>query len=208
MAKRREGVYERIQECAMKEFLAHGFKDASLRRIATNAETATGSIYTRFKDKGGLFDSLVAESYEAFKTHFDHEETLFFAAEKYRNIERMMEFSNEVMEKNLDMIYQYPREFKLLITCSAGTKYENIIDEFVDYEVESTKKFLEVIGNKRYLAGEISDEFLHIISNSYLNGFFEIIRHDMPEEKGRKYLMDFGKFYGCGFSCFMKNEIS
>ncbi len=205
MAKRIEGVYERIQECAMKEFLNKGFRDASLRTIAANAETATGSIYTRFGDKEGLFDSLVAEAYEKFVHHFNHEETEFFAYEKYRNADKLMEFSKEVMEKSLDMIYRYPREFKLLITCSAGTKYENIIDEFVEYELESTKRFLKVIGNKRYLAGEISDELLHIICNSYFNGIFEIIRHDMPEEKGRKYLMDFGRFYGCGFLYFMND---
>ena len=50
MAKQREGVYERIIECARKEFLEKGYMDASLRTIATQAGTTTGSIYTRFKD--------------------------------------------------------------------------------------------------------------------------------------------------------------
>lgn len=54
MAKQREGVYERIIECARKEFLEKGYMDASLRTIATQAGTTTGSIYTRFKDKEGF----------------------------------------------------------------------------------------------------------------------------------------------------------
>lgn len=37
MAKQREGVYERIIECARKEFLEKGYMDASLRTIATQA---------------------------------------------------------------------------------------------------------------------------------------------------------------------------
>ncbi len=203
MAKRIKGVQERIQQCAMEEFLRKGYIDASLRTIATNAETATGSIYTRFKDKEGLFDSLVIDVYHKLTKYFAHGETQFFENEVHGNFDSMKKFSNEMLEKILDLIYEYPKEFKLLISCSTGTKYENIIDELVGYEVASTKRFLEVIGNKRYLAGDISDELLHIISNSYFNGFFEIIRHDMPEEQGRKYIIDFGNFYGSGFMYFM-----
>lgn len=55
MAKQIEGVYENIIACATKEFLNKGYADASLRTIATEAHTTTGSIYTRFGDKEGLF---------------------------------------------------------------------------------------------------------------------------------------------------------
>ena len=43
-----------------KEFLEKGYKDASLRIIAQEAGTSTGSIYTRFGDKEGLFEAIVA----------------------------------------------------------------------------------------------------------------------------------------------------
>ena len=45
------GVYEKILECAKKEFLEKGFEGASLRVIAQEAGTSTNSIYVRFKDK-------------------------------------------------------------------------------------------------------------------------------------------------------------
>ena len=59
MAKQKVGVYDRVLECAKEEFLSRGFLDASLRTIAQEAETSTGSIYTRFGDKEGLFLSLI-----------------------------------------------------------------------------------------------------------------------------------------------------
>lgn len=46
MAKQIEGVYENIIACATKEFLNKGYADASLRTIAAEAHTTTGSIYT------------------------------------------------------------------------------------------------------------------------------------------------------------------
>ena len=47
LAKQIEGVYEAILACAKREFLEKGYKDASLRTIAREANTSTGSIYTR-----------------------------------------------------------------------------------------------------------------------------------------------------------------
>lgn len=58
MAKRVEGHSDRRLECAMAEFMEMGYQEASLRVIAAKAETATGSIYTRFKDKEGLYHAL------------------------------------------------------------------------------------------------------------------------------------------------------
>ena len=51
MAKQKPGVYDRVLECAKEEFLSKGFLDASLRTIAQEAGTSTGSIYTRFGDR-------------------------------------------------------------------------------------------------------------------------------------------------------------
>ena len=59
LAKQIKGVYEAILDCAKQEFLEKGYKDASLRTIAREANTSTGSIYTRFQDKEGLFKAVV-----------------------------------------------------------------------------------------------------------------------------------------------------
>ena len=42
LAKQIEGVYEAILACAKREFLEKGYKDASLRTIAREANTSTG----------------------------------------------------------------------------------------------------------------------------------------------------------------------
>ena len=70
MAKQIEGVYERIIECARKELLEKGYMDASLRTIAAQAGTTTGSIYTRFKDKAGLFEAIVGPHYDHIMSRF------------------------------------------------------------------------------------------------------------------------------------------
>ena len=67
LAKQIEGVYEAILACAKREFLEKGYKDASLRTIAREANTSTGSIYTRFRDKEGLFKAVVEPAVEEMR---------------------------------------------------------------------------------------------------------------------------------------------
>ena len=53
------GVTETLIESAKKEFLEHGFQNSNLRRISSESGVSTGSIYTRFGDKAGLFSAVV-----------------------------------------------------------------------------------------------------------------------------------------------------
>ena len=64
MTKPIEGVSERILACAREEFLEKGYSEASLRTIAAKADTTTGSIYSRFGDKEGLFCAIVEPAAE------------------------------------------------------------------------------------------------------------------------------------------------
>lgn len=69
MAKQIEGVYESILECAKKKFLAKGYTDASLRTIASEADSNTNFICVRFKDQESLFSAIVEPVSEDFMSH-------------------------------------------------------------------------------------------------------------------------------------------
>ena len=70
LAKQIEGVYEAILACAKREFLEMGYKDACLRTIAREANTSTGSIYTRLRDKEGLFKAVVEPAVQEMRRMF------------------------------------------------------------------------------------------------------------------------------------------
>lgn len=70
MAKQIEGVSEKIEKCAREEFLKNGYTDASLRTIASEAGTTTGSIYSRYGDKEGLFSAIVEPAANEFIEKF------------------------------------------------------------------------------------------------------------------------------------------
>lgn len=200
MAKQIEGVYERILECAKKEFLDKGYTDASLRTIAANANTSTNSIYVRFHDKEGLFSAIVEPSVNKMMEMFLHVQENFHNFDKETQFREMGEYSSNEMLKILDYMYDHFDAFRLLLDSSYGTRFHNFVDELVRIEVEYTYKYMEVVGYPTEFQDMITKNLLHIVTTSYFNGVFEVIRHDMSREEAKNYVLMLGKYHRAGFS--------
>lgn len=206
MAKQIEGVYERVLECAREEFLEKGFKDASLRVIAANAGTSTGSIYTRFKDKEGLFQAIVEPVVEEMQRRFFALQENFHQFDPGKQQEAMAEYSSQGQDWMLDYIYEHFQEFRLLMDASYGTKYQNFVAELTRVEVEYTFKYMEAIGCESILSGEVTEKFLHIITTSYFESLLEIVRHDMDKEEARRYSKMLQRYNMAGFDTIFHPE--
>lgn len=199
MAKQLEGVYEKVLESAKEEFLKKGFKDASLRVIAREAGTSTGSIYTRFHSKEGLFYAIVAPVVEDLRNWFQDVQEKFHQKNPNEQEKEMGEYSSRGAEEMVEYIYDHFAEFKLLLECSEGTEFSDFIEELVEIEVDYTFKFMECIGNGTMKNETISREFMHIVYSAYYSGIFEVIKHNMGREDGMRYTKQLREFYYAGF---------
>ena len=205
MANRIAGVTEKILECAQKEFLEKGFREASMRTIAANAETTPKSIYTRYGDKEGLFGALVSpalsslyqqiaaeqESYhqrppeEQKNLPLDHE----FAA-RYDNIERAI----------IDLTYDNFTAFKLLVDCSEGTKYEHFADIFIENDVKYTLQYIEVTANTLLSDGRGSRDLIEVLSRLQITGMFEVVHRKMDRKAAHIYMKQLREFFERGWA--------
>lgn len=208
MAKQIEGVYESVLACAKKEFLEKGYKDASLRVIAQAAGTSTGSIYTRFKDKAGLFDAIVGPSADQLKDMFVEIQENFHSLDDSTQEAEMGEYTSRHQMEMLEYIYDHFDEFRLLLDCSDGTRFSGFVDELVDIEVEYTYKYMEVINCESVKSGVVTEDFIHIIVTAYFNGMFEVVRHNMSRDDARKYIRLLNRYHMQGFSTVFNPEIS
>jgi AcrR family transcriptional regulator len=199
MAKQIEGVYERILECAKKEFLEKGYMDASLRTIASEAETSTNSIYVRFKDKEGVFGAIVEPVSEEFMSKFMNVQETFHAFDSETQRKEVGQYSSGEMLKMVDYIYEHFDEFRLLLDASHGTKFQNFVDRLVSVEEEYTWKWLEATGSRLDPEGDLTREFYHMMVTSYFEGIFEVVRHEMGVEDAKKYVSMMGKYHHAGF---------
>lgn len=208
MAKQIEGVYESVLACAKKEFLEKGYKDASLRVIAQAAGTSTGSIYTRFKDKAGLFDAIVGPAADQLKDMFVEIQENFHSLDDSTQEAEMGEYTSRHQMEMLEYIYDHFDEFRLLLDCSDGTRFSGFVDELVDIEVEYTYKYMEVINCESVKSGVVTEDFIHIIVTAYFNGMFEVVRHNMSRDDARKYIQLLNRYHMQGFSTVFNPEIS
>lgn len=206
MAKQIEGVYEAILSCAKKEFLEKGYKDASLRVIAQEAGTSTGSIYTRFGDKEGLFEAIVAPAAEQLTEMFLKIQENFHNLNEDTQQAEMGSYTSDSQLGMLDFIYDHFDEFCLLLDCAQGTRFSAFLDKLVDIEVEYTYKYMEVIGCESVKSGLITEDFIHIVTTAYFNGMFEVVRHRMNKADAVKYIRLLNNYHMQGFTTIFNPE--
>lgn len=200
MAKQIEGVYETVLDCAKKEFLEKGYKDASLRTIAQEANTSTGSIYTRFGDKEGLFCAIVKPAAKGLKQMFLEIQEAFHSFDEDVQRAEMGQYTSLHQMEMLDYIYDHFDAFRLLLDCAEGTRFSRFVDELVEIEVDYTYKYMEVIGCESVKSGLVTEEFVHIVVTAYFNGMFEVVRHNMDKTSAIKYTRLLNRYHMQGFS--------
>lgn len=200
MAKQIEGVYEAVLECAKKEFLEKGYKDASLRTIAQEAGTSTGSIYTRFRDKEGLFSAIVEPAANGLMEMFLRIQESFHQFEEEKQQAEMGQYTSLHQMEMLDYIYDHFEEFRILLDGSEGTRFSSFLDKLVHIEVDYTYKYMEVIGCESVTSGLVTEEFIHIVVTAYFNGMFEVVRHNMPKADAIKYIRLLNRYHMQGFT--------
>lgn len=192
-----------ILKAAEAEFLEKGFKSASLRNIVKTAGVTTGAFYGYYKSKEELFDALVAEQYETIMSKFIEAQEKFEKLSPENQRENMGRISGDCMEWMTDYIYRHLNAFRLILSCSEGTKYEHIVHNMVEIEVSATHKFakiLEKLGGPKY---NVDPQLEHMLCSGLFSAYFELVIHDMPYEKAKEYVRNLRAFYTAGWQKIM-----
>ncbi|MBQ8110775.1 MAG: TetR/AcrR family transcriptional regulator [Clostridia bacterium] len=200
MAKRVEGRSDRLLECAMSEFMEMGYQEASLRVIAAKADTTTGSIYTRFRDKEGLFRALVDSTVEELIQWMRDGNDSFADRPAGEQRETVFTYKPEIWEQLVDFIYAHWDVFRLLARCTDISCYEDMLKGMIDIEAAYTRRFLEATGNDAMASGRLTPMLLHMLSSAYYSGLFEIVHHDMKKDDAMSYVRQLRRFFTRGWA--------
>ena len=199
MARRVEGVTEKLLACAKSEFLEKGYEKASLRSIAEKAGSSKGAIYIRYPDKASLFSALVDEAADGLVELTRRMQEDFLQLPGDEQVEEVMERSDRGLEVFIEYLYRHFDEFRLLLTCSSPGVYSQFIHRFVSMDVRCTFQYVEDSGNDAIRKGRLNKEFAHILSEAFYTGVFQIVIHNMPREEGEDHLKRLRKFFAAGW---------
>ena len=182
--------HKRIIKAAKKEFLTYGYNDASLRRIAAEAQIQVGGLYKHFASKEALFESLVEPAMQGFYALYHSIESAYMdeaAAKEWENqgeAVRVMEY-----------IYSHLDEFRLLILCSVGTRYEDFKHEVAKLEEEATLRFLDEIKANGGRVNDFDSTEFHLLSTAYAESFFQPLIHGLDKEQALHYAKTLESFF-------------
>ena len=99
--------------------------------------------------------------------------------------------------------YENLNRMKLLLTAAGGTRHENFVHDLVEMEIESTRRFMQVMEEARLPVARLNPHFEHTITSGMYNSFFELIIHDVPYDEAMECSMKIYKFYQAGWSACM-----
>ncbi len=173
MRQETAGVTEALLDSAKKEFLKYGFHDASLRRISADSGVSTNSIYTRFKDKSGLFSAVVEPVADGLMNMYIK---FIGAAADSGNTDKAEAFGEQGTEQVLKYIYDNFDIFQLIFCCSAGTEYENYFDSLVAIEEKYYRIFVDQYST---VDNRVNDFFIHVMCSAGWRYIYEIVTHKL-----------------------------
>ena len=174
------GTRERLLACAKEEFLANGYQKASLRTICAKADMTTGAVYFMFHDKEGLFSALVEPVYQglmvALAEHFSEDEQEDFITYVHTPGDH-----DDFAEMLIHALYADYDAVALLLTCAAGSKYENVVDRVIALLEQNfgsmAVRYAESTGK------EVNPFMTHWLSHMSVMAFVHLVTHERDREQ-------------------------
>ena len=194
-----EEAVGQILECAKEEFMQNGFADASMRTIAEKAGFTTGMLYSRFADKNELFSALVKEGADKLYSYFSDVQEEFAEFPATQQVAEMQTYTSSKMRTVIDIIYEYFDTFKLIVCHSAGSSYDRYIDRMIEYETDSTERFMRVLQENGTSVKTVRRDINHMLASALFNGIFEVVAHDFPKEDALEYVNAVCDFFFAGW---------
>lgn len=160
---------EKLLISAKQEFLAHGFKNASLRKICNKAGVTTGALYFFFHNKEDLFNCIVEKPLAIY------EEIIQSSIESDWE-DSVIALQNE--ERIIRFLTQYKEEYQLVLEKSEGTKYEGFYERYkARVEAICTSYF------KENTPDNVNQNLIKLLVSIRLHGYLELMKDNLAFEE-------------------------
>lgn len=202
MQIQKENIRKRILETAKKEFLRHGYKAVSMRKIANIADIGLSNIYNYFENKNEILQEILSpvltklENFEKDHNSDKHISLDIFVNPKYQR---------EILETFLQLIEQYKQELYLLLYQSIGSSFENYREQYINRHTKMGIEYIQKMKSKYpQVNTTISYFFIHTMSGWWLNIVGELVSHqNLSSTELETFLSEYIAFVTAGWKQIM-----
>ncbi|MCR5168202.1 MAG: TetR/AcrR family transcriptional regulator [Oscillospiraceae bacterium] len=199
MPKDKTEMHEKIIKAAAKEFLEQGFENASMRKIAAEVGLTGGALYRHFANKEEMFASLVEPAINGFMAKYREFCDQGYEVMKCGDAERLWDESESEAKWMMSFIYDHYDEFKLIICCSQGTRFESFVHDMAVIEERSTLDYFERMKQYGMAINELSQKELHLLVTANVSALFEAVIHDFSRNEALHYAETLDAFFSTGW---------
>jgi len=183
MKYKNDKIKNQILETAMGEFLEKGFAISSLRCIATRMNGTTGVIYTYFKNKNQIFETLVSPVILEFENRLAREDLPKNMAALETGMSPKTWFTKN-LKFLIRLVEKYPNEMKLLFLKSQGSSFQNFKTLLIEKGMARSLTAFRALKRSKEFKGQVLSEFFVLnLVKFVVNIVVEILKQDsLPEE--------------------------
>ncbi len=189
---------EKILQIAKEEFVDKGFKNTSMRQIATRVGITATALYRHYENKEKIFDAVVAPAYEAWEKFCDEESVRQTDIARNESMDAMWDDESQ-LHRVVDMIYENLEEQKLLFCQSKGTKYEDFLHRLVTRVQTETMEFMSELKASGVNVKDVEEREMHLLLSAEYSAIFEILDHDFNYEEAYHYVQTVTHFFTFGW---------
>ncbi len=193
MVRNKTMHHEKIKEAAAAEFLKYGFKDASMRRIASAVEMSPAGLYKHFTSKEEMFSALVEPACRGLMDLFRSEADEQSVSVNSGDISGWD--IGQDAKLAVSYIYDHLDAFRLIVCKSQGTKYESFLHDLAVLEEETTIAFMEILRKQGVGIKDYSLKELHLLTTANVNAVFQAVEHDFTREEAMHYADTLDRFF-------------
>ena len=203
MEKVENTTLDKILKEAKIEFMDKGYLKASLREIVRKAGVTTGAFYGYYKNKEQLFDALVGRQYNEILEKYQETLDNFFERSPEEQCKDMLSITYESVLELKDYVYDHYDAVKMILCCSEGTRYKDLIEKMAGLDATATRDFAKTMD---YVTGDerpVHPILQNTLTSGMFIGFFELIVQDVPREEADEYISELLEFYSAGWGRLM-----
>ncbi|MCT4588320.1 MAG: TetR/AcrR family transcriptional regulator [Carboxylicivirga sp.] len=195
-------IRSNILKTARIEFLDKGYKDASMRTMAKNANVGLSNIYNYFKNKDEIFCEVMRPLTSSMdKMLNDHNDKHFISLDVFTS----EVYLREMIDAFVGLIKTFKEELKLLLFLSHGSSLANFVNEYTDRHTTLGLEYIRLMKEKYpKINGNISVFFIHTMSSWWITIIGEIVTHDLLDQEIETFVAEYIEFGTAGWKRIMK----
>ena len=186
---------EIIIEAAEKEFIAKGYANTTLRRIASKCNITATAIYRHFEDKEDIFQTVIKPFVDRVKSQAEEIEKKDYDFLNNNQLDSVWEFEGEC-NLHFELLFNYKRPLVMLVIRERREWLKNYL---LDIEYSSTMRYLKRMEELGYKVVALNPLSFKAILESYIDAYFHVLEMNLSLAESKKVCQTISEFFQSGF---------